>query len=253
MVCSVRGGFHAPSTLDDQHAIDVDGSRRQAPAMIAWTPQPRGEDTPDPRTLMTRCGTSSNPVKRPSCQGAVGAGAEDLNVVGDPHEAVLGTDLFRPSLYGWAFDLHRASAVAADEVVVVTGGAAAVDGLTVPGAQYVHLSSVGQRLQRPIDGRQANGVAARAQDRVNVLCAPKVVDLVEDRGDRRALLGGPGPGRAVLAYHVISLLPRRAPCRSGLTVGQPDGNLVLIDLGLGRPASANDRGEYANQGESGDS
>src|SRR5262245_60978371 len=51
---------------------------------------------------------------------------------------------------------------------------------------------------------------------------------------------------------VISLLHRRAHCRSGLAVGQSDGNLVLKDLGLGGPTPPHDRGEDGDQGKSGE-
>src|SRR5215510_4591480 len=156
--------------------------------------------------------------RSPSCEGgAVGAGAEDLDVVGDSHEAVFGADLFGPSLYRRALNLDRAPAIAAHEVVVMAVGAAPVDRLTVPSAQNVHFPGVGQRLQCPVDRGQADGVTARTQDRVNVLCAAKVVDFVEDRRDRCALPGRPGPRRAVLAYH--GHLLATPPCTLSLRPG----------------------------------
>ena len=58
----------------------------------------------------------------------------------DVGEAVLGGDRAGPALDGRALDLDGRAALAADEVVVVRVGAAAVDRLAVLGAQHVDLA-----------------------------------------------------------------------------------------------------------------
>src|SRR5436190_15559144 len=71
---------------------------------------------------------------RPSVRGRAGrAEAEDLQRVTDVGEAVGERHLVRPVLDGRALDLDRAPALAADQVVVMAAGAAAVGGLTVVG------------------------------------------------------------------------------------------------------------------------
>src|SRR6476646_8020609 len=62
---------------------------------------------------------------------AVGAGAEDLEGVTHVGEAVLGTHPGRPRLHGRTLHLHGPAALPADQVVVVTGRAGAVDGFTL--------------------------------------------------------------------------------------------------------------------------
>ena len=82
------------------------------------------------------------------------------------------------------------AALPADQVVVVVAPrAAAVDGLAVDAAQHIHLTAVGQRLQRPVDGGQPDLLPAFAQQLVQVLGRAEVVDLREQVGD-----GGPLPG-----------------------------------------------------------
>src|SRR5581483_10583263 len=134
---------------------------------------------------------------------AVRAGAEDLQRVGHVDEAVLGRDALRPALHRRAFDLHRAPARAADEMVVVAAAAPAVDGLALGGAQHVHLARVGERLERPVDGGEADRVAPVLEQVVQLLCAAEVVHLGQHGGDCRPLAGGaPGGGRRVGAGHL---------------------------------------------------
>ena len=72
--------------------------------------------------------------------------------------------------------LHGAAARAAHQVVVVlVGGAPAVDRLTAVGAQHVHLTRVRERLQVPVHGRQPDVCPVMAQDVVQFLRAAKAV------------------------------------------------------------------------------
>jgi hypothetical protein len=67
---------------------------------------------------------------------------------------VFGGDLLGPPLDRGAGDLARAAAVAADEVVVMTAGTAAVVGLAAVEAQHIDLAGVGERLERAVDVRR---------------------------------------------------------------------------------------------------
>ena len=60
-------------------------------------------------------------------------------------------------------------------VVVLVGGAPAVDRLTAVGAQHVHLTRVRERLQVPVHGRQPDVRPVMAQDVVQFLRAAKAV------------------------------------------------------------------------------
>ena len=108
--------------------------------------------------------------------GAGSAGAEHLDGVADLGEAVLGRHGGGPFLDGWAGHLLGATALAADEVVmVVLDRAPAVGGLAVTGAQDVHLAGVGERLQVAVDGRQADALALRPELLVQGLRAGETV------------------------------------------------------------------------------
>ncbi len=101
-------------------------------------------------------------------------------------------DAVRPRLDFGSFDLDGPSAVAAHQMMVMAvGGTAAVEGLTVVAPQHVDLATVGEDLQMPVDGGQADGLAGVAQVRVQVLGAGEGVDLGERGGDGIALTGGP--------------------------------------------------------------
>jgi hypothetical protein len=64
-------------------------------------------------------------------------------------------------------------------MVVVAAGAAAVDGLTVAGAQDVDLAGVGQGLEGAVDRGEADRVAAVLEQVVQFLGAAELVHLVE--------------------------------------------------------------------------
>jgi hypothetical protein len=63
--------------------------------------------------------------------------------VTDVDEAVLCGDAIRPSLDSWPFDFDRTAAVAADQMVMMSGAAAPVDGFAINAAQHVDLTGVG--------------------------------------------------------------------------------------------------------------
>ena len=79
-----------------------------------------------------------------TARSAAAAGAEDLQVVADVAETVLGGDGVGPALDGRTGDLDGTAAAAADQVVVVAVGAAAVGGLAVRVPQRVQLAGLGQ-------------------------------------------------------------------------------------------------------------
>ena len=75
-------------------------------------------------------------------------------------------------------------------VVVVVGRAPPVDGLAGAGAQHVDLAGVGQRLQRAVDGGQADALADAAQLLVDLLGRAEVGRAVQQAGHRGPLAGG---------------------------------------------------------------
>ena len=100
------------------------------------------------------------------------------------------------------------AAGAADQVVVVRAAAPAVEGLAVLGAQHVDLAGVGERLQRPVDRRQPDVLAARAEQVVDLLGAAEVLEGRERRGHRPPL---PGRTRSAAAA-VVSARHSGSPC-----------------------------------------
>ena len=97
-------------------------------------------------------------------------------------EAVLGTDPLGPALDRRALDLHRAAALAAEQVVVVAGAAGAVDRLTLGGAQHVDRAVGRHRLQRPVDRGEADPVAGLPHDRVELLGGAELLDAARSIG-----------------------------------------------------------------------
>ena len=96
-----------------------------------------------------------------------------------------------PALDGRALHLDGGAAGAADQVVVVRVGAAAVDRLAVLGAQQVDLAGLGQPLQGPVDRGQADGLAASPEQLVDLLRGAEVGEGAQGLDDRAPL-----PGRA---------------------------------------------------------
>jgi hypothetical protein len=109
---------------------------------------------------------------------------------------MLSADLVSPALDSRSLDLDRPPAGPTDEVVVMVAGTApSVDGLTVHGAQHVHVSVDGHGLEGAIDSREAHVLALGAKACVQVLGRVEVVDVHEEGFDGSAL-----PGRAASGF-----------------------------------------------------
>ena len=119
-------------------------------------------------------------------------------------ESVLVGDVVGPPLDGGAFDLDGASAVAADEVVVVAHRAASVGGFAVVGADQVELAAVGHHQQGAVDGCQPDVLTLVAEVVVDLAGGAEVVGAGEQVGDGGALPRVPLRG----GYHA-ALLRRR--------------------------------------------
>lgn len=115
------------------------------------------------------------------------AGAEDLQVMTDFTKSVLCRNCIGPALDCRAGHLDRTTAVAADQMVVVAGRAAAIRGLTVAGTDGVQITYVGHQLQRAIDRGQSDAFPVMSQIIVNLLRGSEVVSIRQDLLDRRAL------------------------------------------------------------------
>jgi hypothetical protein len=119
----------------------------------------------------------------------------------DVAKAVLVGDVVGPPLDGGAFDLDGASAVAADEVVVVAHRAASVGGFAVAGADQVELAGVGHHQQGAVDGCQPNVLTLVAEVVVDLTGGTEVVGAGEQVGDSGALPRLPLRG----SYHLVLL------------------------------------------------
>lgn len=117
------------------------------------------------------------------------AEAEDLQFVVDVTEAVFPRDAIRPLLDGGADDLDRASAAATDEVMMVSLGVATPEGGLAVLADHVDFSGVRHRLQGPIDRGEPDGISVGAQEVVDLLRRPEVVDVTHQGADGRPLAG----------------------------------------------------------------
>jgi hypothetical protein len=107
----------------------------------------------------------------------------------DLAEPVLFGNCVCPAFYRRSRDLDRPTADAANEVVVMPGGAAAVRRLTLVGSDGIKITRVAHELQGPIDRCQANAFAVMSQVVVNLLCRPKVMSIGQNFFDRGALAG----------------------------------------------------------------
>src|ERR687890_2024774 len=145
------------------------------------------------------------------------AGAEHLELVLHVGEAVLGGHLRRPAFDRRVGHLDGAPARAAHQVVVVHRRAAPVGGLAlVP--EHVDQAVVHQGLQRPVDRREADGVAALAQQGVQVLSGAEALLVVEQGQDGAAL---PGLAAGSLAHAASSV---------ALVGVMTDGAVLVRDL-----------------------
>jgi len=114
--------------------------------------------------------------------------------VADVGEARFRGDLVGPELDGPALHLHAAPAGAARQVVVMgVTAAAAVKRLAAGVADGVDLPALAEHLQVPVDGRQADVLAAGTQLSVDLLGAAEPRQARQHRGQR---LGLPGAAHA---------------------------------------------------------
>jgi hypothetical protein len=148
-----------------------------------------------------------------STVGAAAAPAKDLEMVLDVAKAMLVGDVVGPPLDSGAFDLDGASAVAADEVVVVAHRAASVNSFTVAGADQVELAGVGHHQQRSVDGRQPNVLTLVAKVVVDLAGSAELVGAGEQVRDCGALPRLPLRG----GYHLVLLRRREV---TGTTIRQ---------------------------------
>ena len=142
--------------------------------------------------------------RRWSTVGAAAAPTKDLNMMLNLAKPVFVGDVVGPPLDSGAFDLDGASAVTADEVVVMPHRAAPVGGLTVAGADQVELAGVGHHQQGAVDGCQPNVLTLVAEVVVDLAGRAEVVGAGEQVGDSGALPRLPLRG----GYHA-ALLRRR--------------------------------------------
>jgi hypothetical protein len=109
--------------------------------------------------------------------------------VGDFGEAMIGGDCIGPTFDSWSFDLDRATAHPAHQMVVMACAALSVERLAVVIAQCVDFGGIGHRLQISVDGRQADGIAFVAQSIVDLLRAGETIEIIEDRRNGSPLAG----------------------------------------------------------------
>src|SRR5215471_2213476 len=170
-----------------------------------------------------RCGISQFYLKRwpppyrlspggDSCGpgGAVVAGAEDLDRVGDVCEAVRTGGRLGPALDVRAGHLHRRAAGPADQVVMVLAAAAGPVDLLAVGGQHVGLGRPGHRGQRPVHRGQADPAARRAQPGVQVLGADEGAGGGEGLADGVAAGGHRGSAPWRTGPAIGPLCPARA-------------------------------------------
>ena len=107
---------------------------------------PGCESDEDPRALPL--------VRSLLCLGrAFSARPVQLDVVAGKGESMIGGDVTSPLLDGGvSLDFHGCPALAAHQVMMVGGGAAAVRHLTLGGADGVELAVIGHGLQIAVDG-----------------------------------------------------------------------------------------------------
>ena len=124
---------------------------------------------------------------------ARGTQPEQLNSVFHLAESVLRSDRLGPRLHGIGVEFHGQSATTADQVVMVdTAFTFAVDHLAVGSTQRIHLTGIGQDLQRAVDRGQSNGLTQVVQHAVQVLGAAKARRAGQEIGDGSTLPGGAG-------------------------------------------------------------
>jgi hypothetical protein len=122
----------------------------------------------------------------------------------DVAKSMLIGDVVGPPLDGGAFDLDGASAVAADEMVVVPHRAASVGSFAVAGPDQIEVAGIDHHQQGAVHGCQPNVLTLVAEIVVDLAGRAEVVGTGEQVGDSRALPRLPLRG----SYH-LTLLHRR--------------------------------------------
>ena len=113
----------------------------------------------------------------------------------DLREPGLLGDLFCPALDGLALYLDAAPAVAAGQVVMMgVGLAAAVQDLSARVPDRVHAARLAEYLKMPVDRRQADGLTAFAELRMDLLSAAEPRQPVKHRSHSLGLPGAAHPG-----------------------------------------------------------
>jgi hypothetical protein len=105
----------------------------------------------------------------------------------DVAKPMLIGDVVGPPLNGGAFDLDGASAVAADEMVVVPHRAASVGSFAVASTDQVELAGVDHHQQGAVHGCQPDVLTLMAEVVVDLAGCAEVVGAGEQVGDSRAL------------------------------------------------------------------
>lgn len=116
------------------------------------------------------CESDEDPRALPLVRSLLGLGRAlstrpvQLDVVAGEGESMIGGDVTSPLLDGGvSLDFHGCPALAAHQVMMVGGGAAAVRHLTLGGADGVELAVIDHGLQIAVDGGQADGDVPVAQ------------------------------------------------------------------------------------------
>lgn len=108
----------------------------------------------------------------------------------DVGEAVLSGYLVGPPLHGGPGRLHRASALTADQMVMMLTLATPAEQLLAAGQPGgVHLAGLDQQLQRAVHGGEADARVAGEQHLVQVLRRMEPLGLPQ-QGQRLATLAG---------------------------------------------------------------
>ena len=101
-----------------------------------------------------------------------------LDGVGHLDESVLLRDARRPLLDGIIADFDGATAPSTHEVMVVLARASSVGGFALGGADRVDLSCIHERLQIPVDRRQADPGASVSKQVMQVLGRAKFAEFI---------------------------------------------------------------------------
>ena len=110
---------------------------------------------------------------------ALRAGAKNVYCVAGLAESVLAGNLVGPLLNLGRLDLNGLAAGSANQVVMVAGGASAIEQFAAVRLKRIGFASLSQIGQSSINGSQADGAAVIFQDQVQLLCANEASCLAE--------------------------------------------------------------------------